>query len=133
MQVTLDGWRMKRKPDTDDRKSHIVGGSPRMLTAGIFDVDGVLLASPHEFAWRDALDGFVERVRFTTAMYQAHVTGKPRLDGARSALEALGVSNAERHTAIYVERKQARLETLIQTGAKVSNGSGRPEDRRSDP
>lgn len=32
-----------------------------MLTAGIFDVDGVLLASPHEFAWRDAFDGFAER------------------------------------------------------------------------
>ncbi len=25
------------------------------LTAGIFDVDGVLLASPHERAWREAL------------------------------------------------------------------------------
>ncbi|MBA3049239.1 MAG: HAD family phosphatase, partial [Brevundimonas sp.] len=29
-----------------------------MLTAGIFDVDGVLLASPHERAWRDALGTF---------------------------------------------------------------------------
>lgn len=111
---------MKRKPDTNDRKSHIVGGSPRMLTAGIFDVDGVLLASPHERAWRDALDGFAERERFTTAMYQSQVAGKPRLDGARSALEALGVRDAERHAAAYAERKQARLETLIQTGAAAA-------------
>ena len=117
MHVILDGWRMKRKPYTTDRKSRIVGGSQRMLTAGIFDVDGVLLASLHERAWRDALGSFAERERFTTAMYQSQVAGKPRLDGARSALEALGVSKAERHAAIYAERKQARLETLIQTGA----------------
>jgi len=88
-----------------------------MLTAAIFDVDGVLLASPHERAWRDALVGFAEPERFTTAMYQAHVAGKLRLDGARSALAALGVSNAERHAATYAERKQARLEELIRTGA----------------
>ncbi|HRJ65022.1 MAG TPA: HAD hydrolase-like protein, partial [Brevundimonas sp.] len=108
---------MKRKPYTNDRKSRIVGGSQRMLTAGIFDVDGVLLASPHERAWRDALDGFAERERFTTAMYQSHVAGKPRLDGARSALEALGVRDAQGRAAAYAQRKQARLEMLIQTGA----------------
>ena len=54
----------------------------RTLFAGIFDVDGVLLASPHERAWREALHGFAEPGRFTTAMYQAHVAGKPRLVGA---------------------------------------------------
>ena len=70
-------------------------GHPQTLTAGIFDVDGVLLASPHERAWREALAGFAEPARFTTAMYQAHVAGKPRLSGARAALEALGVPDAE--------------------------------------
>lgn len=88
-----------------------------MLTAVIFDVDGVLLASPHERAWREALAGFAEPGRFTTAMYQAHVAGKPRLDGARSALEALGVSDAGLRAVGYAERKQARLEELINTGA----------------
>ena len=88
-----------------------------MLTAAIFDVDGVLLASPHERAWRDALAGLAEPDRFTTAMYQSQVAGKLRLDGARSALEALGVRNAGSHAAIYAERKQARLEELIRTGA----------------
>lgn len=92
-------------------------GKPRMLTAAIFDVDGVLLASPHERAWREALAGFAEAERFTTAMYQSSVAGKPRLDGARSALEALGVNNAGLHAVAYAERKQARLEELMRTGA----------------
>src|ERR1700681_1775294 len=83
------------------------------LTAGIFDVDGVLLASPHERAWREALEGFAEPDRFTTAMYQAQVAGKPRLSGARAALEALGVPDAERRAVAYAERKQERLEELI--------------------
>jgi len=69
---------------------------PRALTAAIFDVDGVLLASPHEQAWREALIGIAEPARFTTAMYQAHVAGKPRLSGARAALEALGVPGTPR-------------------------------------
>jgi HAD superfamily hydrolase (TIGR01509 family) len=87
------------------------------LSAGIFDVDGVLLASPHERAWREALRGFAEPDRFTTQMYQAEVAGKPRMDGARAALEVLGVPNAENQAVAYAERKQARLEALIQAGA----------------
>jgi HAD superfamily hydrolase (TIGR01509 family) len=87
------------------------------LKAAIFDVDGVLLASPHERAWRDALRGFADPDRFTTAIYQAHVAGKPRLSGARAALEALGVSNAAGQAAVYAERKQRRLEELTAEGA----------------
>jgi beta-phosphoglucomutase len=87
------------------------------LKAGIFDVDGVLLASPHEQAWREALVGIAEPARFTTAMYQATVAGKPRLSGARAALEALGVADADRQAVAYAERKQKRLEELIHAGA----------------
>jgi beta-phosphoglucomutase len=87
------------------------------LTAAIFDVDGVLLASPHERAWREALKGLAEPDRFTTAMYQAHVAGKPRLNGARAALEALGVPEAGRQAGAYAERKQKRLEELIHAGS----------------
>jgi beta-phosphoglucomutase len=90
---------------------------PQPLKAGIFDVDGVLLASPHERAWREALVGIAEPARFTTAMYQAHVAGKPRLSGARAALEALGVADAGRKAVGYAERKQKRLEELIHSGA----------------
>jgi HAD superfamily hydrolase (TIGR01509 family) len=86
------------------------------LSAGIFDVDGVLLASPHEQAWREALVGFADPGLFTTAMYQTHVAGKPRLSGARAALEALGVPDADQHSIHYAECKQERLEELIKTG-----------------
>ena len=87
------------------------------MYAGIFDVDGVLLASPHEQAWRDALVGYADPNVFTTAIYQAEVAGKPRLDGARAALEAMGVVDAERKAPAYAEAKQARLEALIEDGA----------------
>ena len=86
------------------------------LTAAIFDVDGVMLASPHERAWREALNGFADVERFTTAMYQAYVAGKPRLSGARAALEALGVPDAADVAVRYAERKQTRLEELIRSG-----------------
>jgi beta-phosphoglucomutase len=94
-----------------ERRNHV-----RKLTAGIFDVDGVLLASPHERAWREALTGFADPNRFTTAMYQEHVAGMPRLDGARAALVVLGVPNAEKQAVVYAERKQKRLEELITAG-----------------
>ena len=90
--------------------------SPPALTAAIFDVDGVLLASPHERAWREALQGFADPEHFTSAMYQAHVAGKPRLSGALAALEALGVPDAGRRAVVYAERKQKRLEELIDAG-----------------
>ena len=51
--------------------------------------------------------------RFTTQMYQDHVAGKPRLVGARAALQALGVPDGDRHAAAYADRKQARLIELI--------------------
>jgi beta-phosphoglucomutase len=91
-------------------------GHLQKLAAAIFDVDGVLLASPHERAWREALKGFADPDRFTTAMYQAHVAGEPRLDGARAALKALGVPDADRQAVIYAQRKQKRLEELIRAG-----------------
>jgi beta-phosphoglucomutase len=90
---------------------------PEKLTAAIFDVDGVLLASPHERAWREALQSLAVPERFTSAMYQAQVAGKPRLNGARAALEALGVPDAERQAGAYAERKQKRLEELIHIGS----------------
>ena len=79
-------------------------------------MDGVLLASPHERAWREALQGFADPEHFTSAMYQAHVAGKPRLSGALAALEALGVPDAGRQAVVYAERKQKRLEELIDAG-----------------
>ncbi len=86
------------------------------LTGAIFDVDGVLLESPHERAWREALQGYADPARFTSAMYEDQVAGKPRQAGALAALEALGVPNASAQAAVYAERKQKRLEELIAAG-----------------
>jgi beta-phosphoglucomutase len=87
------------------------------LKAAIFDVDGVLLASPHERAWREALTGFADPALFTSALYQGVVAGKPRMSGARAALEALGVKDAERLAVPYADCKQKRLEALIEQGS----------------
>ena len=110
----MSGWRC---PLNDAKPG---GGpasaAPSAIKAGIFDVDGVLLASPHERAWREALQGFAAPQRFTTEMYQAHVAGKPRLSGALAVLEALGVPDAERRAEAYAERKQKRLEELLDSG-----------------
>ena len=83
----------------DTSTAHPSGPANRRdgLRAAIFDVDGVLVASPHEQAWREALAGLADPARFTTAFYQANVAGKPRLDGARSALEQLD-------TAVQIRR-----------------------------
>jgi beta-phosphoglucomutase len=86
------------------------------LKAAIFDVDGVLLASPHERAWREALVGFADPSRFTPELYETQVSGKPRMDGALAALVALGVEQPERQAVPYADRKQARLEELVREG-----------------
>jgi beta-phosphoglucomutase len=94
------------------------------LFAAIFDVDGVLVASPHERAWREALHGIAEPERFTTAVYQAYVAGKPRLDGARAVLEQLGVAHAAEVAPVYAERKQRRIEELIAAGTFTAFADG---------
>ena len=110
--------RPQRFPTMNKRESLVPGSEvARTLAAAIFDVDGVLLASPHERAWREALDGFADKARFTTTMYQSQVAGKPRLSGALAALRALGVPNAEQLAQSYAEHKQKRLEALIDAGA----------------
>jgi beta-phosphoglucomutase-like phosphatase (HAD superfamily) len=90
--------------------------SETVLRAAIFDVDGVLVASPHERAWREALDGYADPARFTTEFYQANVAGKPRLDGALSTLERLGVPNAAERAPEYAVKKQALIDRLIEEG-----------------
>jgi beta-phosphoglucomutase len=88
----------------------------RALGAAIFDVDGVLVASPHEQAWRESLEGYADPSRFTTAFYQAYVAGKPRLAGARATLEGLGVPQAEKRAIEYATKKQALIDHLIEAG-----------------
>jgi trehalose/maltose hydrolase-like predicted phosphorylase/beta-phosphoglucomutase-like phosphatase (HAD superfamily) len=106
------------------------------LTAAIFDVDGVLVASPHERAWREALEeivadqwgfgsaGTFAPERFTSAVYQEHVAGKTRLSGARAVLDYFGVPDADRRASEYAQEKQRRLDLLLEQGAFVAFPDG---------
>jgi HAD superfamily hydrolase (TIGR01509 family) len=95
----------------------------------IFDVDGVLVDSPHELAWRETLRELMQTdwsdivsstsyapERFTARVYQTVVAGKPRLSGARAALDHFGVPDAARRAQVYAERKQAKVLELIEAG-----------------
>src|ERR1700751_5524978 len=86
------------------------------ISAAIFDVDGVLVASPHERAWREALGQFGDPAGFTTEFYQAHVAGRPRREGGRAALEGLGAPDPATQAPVYAEVKQALIEQLIADG-----------------
>ena len=97
--------------------SGMSGAERTRLAAAIFDVDGVLVASPHERAWREALEGFADPARFTTEFYQSRVAGKPRLDGAIATLEGLGVPGAAARAADYARKKQALIDQLIAEGS----------------
>lgn len=92
----------------------------------IFDVDGVLVDSPHEKAWREALRELMEgdwsdiRAQttwtpdgYTPQVYQELVSGKPRMAGARAALEHFDVPGLEERVVIYADRKQEMILRLI--------------------
>ncbi len=95
----------------------------------IFDVDGVLVASPHEREWGETLRRLFETEwsdilsktsyapeRYTTAVYQEHVSGKPRMSGAVAALRYFGVPDAAERAKRYPECKQEQLIVLINAG-----------------
>ena len=97
--------------------------------AAIFDVDGVLVDSPHEKAWRESLRDLMEsswrgiRDRttwspdaFTATVYQRYVSGKPRMSGARAALDYFRVPDAGERVAEYAHLKQELVVRLIQAG-----------------
>lgn len=99
----------------------------------IFDVDGVLVDSPHERAWRDTLRDLMETEwhqllpqtsyrpdAFTTAVYQEFVAGKPRMSGAQAALEHFGIPDAAQRAVEYAERKQKHVVELIAAGEFVA-------------
>jgi beta-phosphoglucomutase-like phosphatase (HAD superfamily) len=97
----------------------------------IFDVDGVLVDSPHEKAWRESLRELMEgdwaeirsRTRwspdaFTPRLYEDQVSGKPRMSGARAVLEYFHIPDDEEDHRLleYAERKQAMVVRLIEAG-----------------
>jgi beta-phosphoglucomutase len=96
---------------------------------GIFDVDGVLVDSPHEQAWKAALRDLMENEwadlrersewsddRFTPQVYQQVMSGKPRMAGALAGLEYFKVPDAADRVPVYAAHKQDLLIRLIEEG-----------------
>jgi trehalose/maltose hydrolase-like predicted phosphorylase/beta-phosphoglucomutase-like phosphatase (HAD superfamily) len=114
----------------------LAGAAPRRARAAatrfggaIFDVDGVLVDSPHERAWRETLQELMETrwshlraqttwapERFTSRVYPEVVAGKPRMSGARAALEHFGLPVSDELVDEYAERKQRMVIALIEAG-----------------
>jgi beta-phosphoglucomutase len=99
------------------------------FAGGILDVDGVLVDSPHERAWRETLERLMDDGwrdirdrtsytpdRFTPAVYQQVIAGKPRMGGARAALDHFLVPDAAVRAEEYAELKQRQVEELIEAG-----------------
>jgi beta-phosphoglucomutase-like phosphatase (HAD superfamily) len=101
------------------------------LEGAIFDVDGVLVDSPHEKAWRESLcelmesewSGIRDRTSwspeaFTSRVYEEQMSGKPRMSGARAALEYFHVPDDEDDHRLfeYAQRKQEMVVRLIEAG-----------------
>ncbi|MBA3745962.1 MAG: HAD-IA family hydrolase [Solirubrobacterales bacterium] len=95
----------------------------------IFDVDGVLVDSPHEAAWRDALRELMESdwadiagqttwtpEAFTAGVYQRELSGKPRMEGALAALKFFDVPEPEERVTAYADHKQEMVVALIEAG-----------------
>jgi beta-phosphoglucomutase len=95
----------------------------------VFDVDGVLVDSPHERAWREAFQELMDSEwrpvrerstytpdRFTPEVYQQVMSGKPRMSGARAVLDFFEVPDAEGRVAAYADRKQKLMTELIGAG-----------------
>src|SRR5436190_982695 len=95
----------------------------------IFDVDGVLVDSPHQKAWRESLRELMEsswrgiRDRttwspdaFTAHVYHQYVSGKPRMSGARAALGYFQVPDAGQRVDEYAHHKQEMVVRLIEAG-----------------
>ncbi len=96
----------------------------------IFDVDGVLVDSPHEKAWRESLRELMENewadIRdqttwspeaFDSQVYREYMSGKPRMAGAQSALDYFKVPDPDgKRLAQYADRKQEMVVRLIQAG-----------------
>src|SRR5215207_7836656 len=70
-----------------------------------------------ETEWRDVRDQTSwTPERFTSAVYQQVMAGKPRMAGARAALEYFGVPDVEARAERYAAAKQERVVKLIEEG-----------------
>src|SRR6266540_3221181 len=105
----------------------------------IFDVDGVLVASPHERAWRESMRdlmatkwravGSYRPEQFTTAVYQEYIAGKPRLSVARALRERgfrLGAASSSKNANLFLARIQ------LDASAQAARAAEQPFERLFD-
>lgn len=102
----------------------------KQYKAFIFDVDGVLVDSPHEMAWGQALRDLMEgdwsslapETRwtpegYTTEAYQANTAGKTRKEGAQGMFDYFAIPDPDgSRLRLYCEKKQAMILDLIGRG-----------------
>lgn len=102
----------------------------KQYKAFIFDVDGVLVDSPHEMAWGEALRELMEGEwasiasatrwtpeAYTTEVYQANTAGKARKEGALGLFKYFGIPDPDSsRLTLYCEKKQAMIVDLIRRG-----------------
>lgn len=104
-------------------------GLPAMVTACLFDLDGVLTDSGllHAQAWGEVLDGLLLRVAERThwhfipfdrdADYRQYIDGRPRLEGIHAFLESRGIrlpegrfdDPADAETAYGIAKRKGEL------------------------
>jgi beta-phosphoglucomutase len=92
----------------------------------IWDIDGVIIDSPHEESWRlTAMREPWNADGLTSDFYFTHVASRPRHEGAHNILELLGIyeslgatSEEEKMPLMrrYAEEKDALLKDLIERG-----------------
>jgi beta-phosphoglucomutase-like phosphatase (HAD superfamily) len=98
----------------------------------IFDIDGVIVDSPHEQAWRESFQMLFEihpqlknqlhRItysseKFTTELYRTKISGRPRKEGAKAVLDHFNINDPNgKLLEEYCDVKQQMVISKIEKG-----------------
>jgi beta-phosphoglucomutase family hydrolase len=143
-------WRQDVTGEADadvGRTTAGVLGMPDAVTAGLFDLDGVLTntAVVHDKAWQEMFDTFLREraeragesfVAFDpVADYVSYVDGKPGADGVRDFLASRGITlpmghwddspRVESVNGLANRKNEALLRRIREEGVEVFSGSRR--------